>query len=77
MKKIKTISLVLALCAMNQMTNAQWVSKASGFATPQRGIQEMIAVNSNDSTIGDEIKFTSCAVRLNHCADFFFSQFLK
>jgi len=27
--------------------NAQWQSKASSFATPQRGIQEMIAVNSN------------------------------
>ena len=47
MKKIKTTFLILALCALNQMANAQWLTKASGFATPQRGIQEMIAVNSN------------------------------
>jgi hypothetical protein len=46
MKKIKTILVVLALCAINQMSNAQWVSKASGFATPQRGINELIAINS-------------------------------
>ncbi|MEO5571058.1 MAG: T9SS type A sorting domain-containing protein [Bacteroidia bacterium] len=47
MKKIKTSFLVLALCAMNQMSNAQWLTKASGLATPQRGIHEMIAVNNN------------------------------
>jgi photosystem II stability/assembly factor-like uncharacterized protein len=46
-KILKTIILILALCATNQLSNAQWLTKASGFAAPQRGIQEMIAVNSN------------------------------
>ena len=31
----------------SQFVNAQWLTKASGLATPQRGIQEMIAVNCN------------------------------
>src|SRR5690349_12420184 len=47
MKTIKTTFLVLVLCALNQLSNAQWAKKASGFTTPQRGIQEMIAVNSS------------------------------
>ncbi|MEO6166112.1 MAG: T9SS type A sorting domain-containing protein [Chitinophagales bacterium] len=47
MKKIKTISLVLALCAMNHMSNAQWLTKASGFPVPQTGMAELIAVGDS------------------------------
>src|SRR6266487_3001442 len=41
----KIFSLALLLSAMQ--TQAQWISKASGFSTPQRGIVELIAVGNN------------------------------
>src|SRR4051812_36227153 len=39
--------LIIFFCMMSQFANAQWQNKASGFATPNRGIFEMIAVGND------------------------------
>src|SRR6185295_9029906 len=51
MKNFFTLMTLLAICSTS--LQAQWVSKASGFSTPQRGINELIAVNSNVAWAAD------------------------
>src|SRR5689334_15122118 len=47
-KKIFSFIVLFAIGMMFSFTlSAQWLTKSSGFATPLRGIDEMIAVNSN------------------------------
>ncbi|MEO8088069.1 MAG: YCF48-related protein, partial [Bacteroidota bacterium] len=46
-KKLYAFILIIIGMFSATIANAQWLTKASGLVAPQRGIQEMIAVNSN------------------------------